>query len=132
MKRRGFLGFMGGAVAAGPKLATSITDQGDRLLPHGVGSYGVEPEATGSWKPQRIAELRRLLSGVRAEDDDYRARSRHLSAMESADRFRLDGLRSVAGHHKATMLHQSNERRRAEWDENSNRWELFNLLKGKS
>lgn len=91
MKRRGFLGFLGGAAAAGPAVAKEALAR----LPVGMGDvvgggfstvadgYGggtgylsaAEPTGGDDWRLKEIASLRRILSGdLTAEERGERDR----------------------------------------------------------
>lgn len=130
MKRRNFLGFLGGAVAAGPKLAGDLGTQA-RL---GADAGGVMQAATaatnapGDWRPIRIAQLKDWLSGKGTDDAQQRRRQRLYQA-EQLERFRLDTLRSVSPSHRVQMfingnLDRSERIQRMHWEQ-----ELEELLK---
>lgn len=97
--RRGFLGIMGGAAAAGPSLAKGVAHGSfsTHMMPAPTGAYGgaVAAASETDWKAKRIAELRAIISG----DDPQAARERRMSRIYAADKreeFRLDTLRSVS------------------------------------
>lgn len=132
MKRRSFLGFMGGAVASGPKLAKGLADDALSLPPaHG---YGFSPAAAAidhSWRKSRISELKRLISG----DDPYDVRTKEMVAVnssETAERYRLDSLRSVSSTFKYRMLVAGEPTRTKRIRRLHHRWELADLLKDDS
>lgn len=135
MKRRGFLGLLGGAAVAGPKLAV---DLGAQVAGSGLGSsipsyasgYGEKPASDGgSWKLSRIAELKKLLSGVKDPETENRRRMQRLYQVEHVERFRLDSLRSVSATHKMSMLIDGNLDRQERMDRLHQERELSDLLK---
>lgn len=104
MKRRAFLGFLGGAAASGPKLAASLVESAGSVPPM-PGFYGGMTTATAdpSWVASRIADLKKIISGK----DPQEKRNRTMQALyhlETLERHRLDSLRAVSGQHKARML----------------------------
>jgi hypothetical protein len=113
MKRRSFLGFLGGAAAAGPKLAQGIASSVNMGVPmppmggYSEPSNAVGASASNSWVPARIAKLKAILAGNNPEAAQNRRRDRLYHA-ESAERFRLDSLRSIAPAHKMQMLIDGN------------------------
>lgn len=116
MKRRGFLGFMGGAAAAGPSVAKAAVAE----MPKGLGaafshnpgaplgglSQGIRDTASsigGSWRIKEIASLRRVLLGdLTDEEKEQRKRSR-LYAHQSVVQQNIAGLVSVSGVRKMEM-----------------------------
>jgi hypothetical protein len=119
--RRGFLGFMGGAVAAGPKLAQGMAEGAVSQMPRaGPMSYGQAIGASDDWKIQRIADLRKLLS-IGDPHEKRERRMRRMWSLETQSRYRLDALHSVSAQHKYRMLLDGEERRaevlrRLEWE----------------
>lgn len=76
MKRRGFLGALGGAAVAGPSVAKNALAQlptglGQNVL--GYGSIGNSVEActkqSGDWELSQIERLRRLISGQKTDEE---------------------------------------------------------------
>ena len=110
MKRRAFLGFMGGAAAAGPKLAAGLADAAsfgpvpNRLSP--IGQAGAAIAGSGDWRPSRVAFLQKWLGDRKWRDDDRRLSRMH--QLESVERFRLDSLRSISPQHKMRMFIEGN------------------------
>lgn len=105
--RRGFLGIMGGAAAAGPKLATSLASEAASRMPPppSLGGYasGMDtrmPDA--EYKRSRIAQLHKNLAGGKLAE--HRRRGSIMYSLEQRDRFRLDGLRSVSPSHRHAMF----------------------------
>ena len=118
--RRGFLGIMGGAAAAGPKLATSLISDASSFPPSFGGMPLTSAGSSGGYKTSRIAELRRMLAG--GDMAAQRKRSNIMYSLEQRDRFRLDGLRSVSPSHRHAMFIAGNvERQKAI---NRERWEF--------
>lgn len=124
LNRRSLFGFMGGAAVAGPKMAAGLAED----VASGIGGYGSISTAgmttangwaklgstldDGAWKMQRIASLKKLLTGEDEEEKHQRFMDR-LHAAERVERFRLDGLRSVSAQHRMRMFIDSEEMRRA-------------------
>lgn len=136
MKRRAFLGFLGGAAAAGPKLASDIaakvTDAEHAMGVLDSSGYGAATLESARpdpvWAASRVVQLRKLISG---EDRDTAKERRQvlLRNAEMIERLRLDSLRSVAPQHKYRMLVEGeaerHHRMQALWWED----ELNHLLK---
>lgn len=106
MKRRGFLGFLGGAAAAGPSVA--------KAAPKSIGmvayppSYGISAanQAIGGgsdWRIGEIANLRRILTGDMTEEEKEQDRRERMYAMESIIDQNVAVLVSVSGPHKLAM-----------------------------
>lgn len=129
--RRGFLGFLGGAVAAGPKLAqdlASATNQAGHGVPSA--SYGIASKSgiPDDWRISRISDLRSWIKGGRPEEQRER-RIRRMYQMEAHARYRLDSMRSISAQHKYQMLldgecARAEALRKMEWEN-----ELENLLR---
>ena len=121
MNRRGFLGFFGAGVAAGPKLAAGIAQDVAMLPPMPpVGGYACAQSVKEDvgWRVRQIARLKTV---IRSKDPEARQREvmLRLHMAENGERLRIDGLRSVSPAHKHNMLveslHQRQERiRRAD------------------
>ncbi len=119
MKRRAFLGFLGGAAASGPTLAKGIAAE---AASGGASLYGgsvqCAPASDGAWRLSRIKELKSLLAGKNPQiEKDRREHLRH--SLDSIERYRLDGLHSLSPAHKYRMLSrfqlQREQERRREW-----------------
>src|SRR5690606_33039324 len=109
LARRNFLGLIGGAAAAGPKLAQGIaTNVASSPMALASGS-GANLDVVSSsfdekkWRVDRIAKLRNILAG-RDDEAAQRRKMNMLYQAENIERFRLDGIRSVAPQHKMRML----------------------------
>lgn len=130
MKRRAFFGLMGGAVAAGPKLAAEIASSSPSgLLPYAESVPCSSSSSGGDWRINQITRLRSLLSGE-SEEVRERAAEMRMRAAEMTERFRLDTLRAVSPSAKARMLvefqvQHDAKQRRVWWQS-----ELDNLLSG--
>lgn len=122
MKRRGFLGFMGGAAAAGPTLGRSLA--ADAVMSRNALSQRAYASTTaggligGDWKLDRIAELKAMIAGK--PEDETERRSRALYSIEARDRVSIDALRSVAPHYRVAMFqsrdrHRQNEIMKIHW-----------------
>lgn len=129
MERRKFLGFLGGAAAAGPKLAQSLASTVSTGGPPPMGVYAVAAgDSEGKWRLARIKELKGLLSGKDDETAKHRRMSR-LYNVENVERFRLDSLRSVSATHKMQMFIEGNLDRQERIRRMHLEDELANLLK---
>lgn len=123
MKRRGFLGFMGGAAVAGPQLAKAAVAE----LPSGlgnavpgvIGGYGSlgQPIASGpdkAWKLKEIANLKRLISGGLTDDEKEDRKRRRLYQQERIISQSVACLVSVSGTRKLEIyrdrMEQHNEK----------------------
>lgn len=124
MKRRGFLGFIGGAAAAGPSVARAAIAE----LPKGIGAasgfgvpttsgYGLSQAANsidGDWRLKEILNLRRILSGEMTEEEKEQDKRRRLYSLQNTINQNVAGLQSVSGVHKLRMYddqtHRLNQR----------------------
>jgi len=90
MKRRGFLGFVGGAAVAGPTVAKNAVAQ----LPSGLGfsagaiGYGsnaIPPTGLsgGDWRLEEIARLKRFITGELTDEEKQEERAGMLRSHES-------------------------------------------------
>lgn len=131
MKRRGFLGFLGGAAVAGPAAAKSIVTEalpvtnGGNLLgaltAHSYGSYGSPISATQSGglfsNIDRAMKLKRLLSGEEEDEPDTHEVHQVKRVMVEHG---INVLRSVSSSQKVRIMHREamrieRERMRAYW-----------------
>jgi len=125
--RRGFLGIMGGAAAAGPKLASSLAAEAANNMPSpSFGGYtsGLSPAGPMSeaeYKLSRIAQLRKWIAGDDPESRLHR-RERLIHSLELRERYRLDGLRSVSPSYRHAMFVEGNFTRHERI--NRERWEF--------
>lgn len=106
MRRRAFLGVLGGAAASGPSLAKSIASVELLGAPPVDGPCDSITGLAGSGsdcKASEILNLRSLLSGEAREAKERAGEVRRRN-IEMVERFRLDALRSVSPSHKARML----------------------------
>lgn len=123
MKRRGFLGFMGGAAVAGPQLAkASVAELPSGLgnaVPGVIGGYGSlgQPTASGSdktWKLKEIANLKRFISGGLTDDEKEDRKRRRLYQQERIISQSVACLVSVSGTRKLEIyrdrMEQHNEK----------------------
>lgn len=109
MKRRGFLGALGGAAVAGPSVAKNALAQlptglGQNVL--GYGSSGALDKCSpvpGDWELSQIERLRRLISGQKTDEEreadaiERRENRNNIIGQEIAS------LRSVSGTAKLDM-----------------------------
>lgn len=131
MKRRAFLGFLGGAAAAGPSAAASLVEPlAKASLPMdylvGGGPLTVGPADDGR-KLSRIADLVRLLRGQKSKHEIEEERLSNLEMAAVAYRYQVDGLRSVSTQHKLEMIARMQRRRNAERERYWWERELFDL-----
>lgn len=108
MKRRSFLGFMGGAVASGPTLAKGLAEQATAGMPGVLSqapSFGgsVAMASDNSWVSAELAQVRDFLAGKDPERE-LRDKQRNLYALEARDRYRIDSLRSVSPSSRHAMF----------------------------
>lgn len=132
MKRRAFLGFLGGAAAAGPSAAASLVEPlAKASLPldyMGTDNPKFESSSSdGSWKISRIADLVRRLSGQKTKHEIEEERLSNLEMVGMAYRYQVDGLRSVSIQHKLEMIARMQRRRNAERERHWWERELFDL-----
>ena len=120
MKRRGFLGFMGGAAVAGPAVAKNVVAE----LPNGLldGKIGFAsglaqgyPVATkcedqGEWRIKEIANLKRLMTGELTDDEKEERRRTRLYNRQTIISHGVACLVSVSGVHKLRMNEERMER----------------------
>jgi hypothetical protein len=142
VKRRGFLGFLGGAAVAGPSAAKSIVASAPTTL-GGHAALGVglmaapEPDAPGNLsgvgaafrKMDRLAQIKRWISGEEEPEEDIYdvARVRQLMVDQ-----RVNALHSVSG--AARMRIARREMSKIERDKQKKYWwrEMLHLEKGDS
>jgi len=137
MKRRGFLGLLGGAAVAGPKVAADVGQSltSRALGQQGLASYGwkaysgydtTTAEDPGDWRPSRIAEIKKMLLGVDSEDDkrDFyeKANLRNMTAEKD-----IMALHSVSNTSKIRMFSAKQRKFQREQQRRSLLDELFNL-----
>ena len=135
MKRRGFLGIIGGAVAAGPSMAKNAVAQ----LPSGLGiesavlgSAGVSSASSlgsGDWMLEEIANLRRFISGELTDEEQEDRRRAAMYARQSLISNRYAGLKSVADWRKVDLFNRDLQRLNEEINRSQARGRLASLLK---
>lgn len=112
MKRRGFLGFMGGAAVAGPQVAKNVV----QAMPKGVydiGGYGGGGKLASAaghaiatdrdWRLDEVDRLRRLLTGQKTEEEKEADREHRLRNSEPVISQNIMCLLSVAPAAKVRM-----------------------------
>lgn len=136
MKRRAFLGFLGGAAAAGPATAQAMLTKGSLIgegaglstgIYNGIGGPCVD-NAKSDWRSLRIVDLKRFLSGHDPEFE-RRRKSQLLHSLETRERARLDSLRSVSFVNKMRLLAEGSLDRDERIRREQYRWELSDLLR---
>lgn len=138
MKRRGFLGFVGGAAVAGPSVAKNAVaklPEGLGLGNHIVASYGIPGEVGegpggGDWKIKEIAKLRRLLTGDLTDDEKEERRRSRLYSRQLRISHEVSVLVSVSGVHKLAMHEHRMEKNSEDITRSSLRGRLSRLLRG--
>jgi hypothetical protein len=113
MKRRGFLGIIGGAAIAGPKVAKEVVAKlpvglGDATMnyavPVGYASEGISSASpNGSWRLTEIANLRKILTGEMSDQEKEDQRRQRLYAQQSIISQGVASLVSVSGVRKLEM-----------------------------
>ena len=137
MKRRGFLSLLGGAAVAGPAaaknvVATSALGSGNLAgaLALRGGGFGLPAASTGSGvfsTYERMAKIKRLLSGEEAEErDPYSLASRRRVYAEHE----VNALQSVSMPAKLQMLARKTDEIEAEQRRGYWLLELMNLERG--
>lgn len=135
MKRRGFLGFLGGAAVAGPAAAKNVIStpalgSGNLASGMALGSYGslAEAPSRGVFSAfDRISKLKKLISGEETDErDPYDIASRRRIYAEHE----VNALHSMSMPAKLRMLSRKmdvieTERKRGYW-----LLELMNLERG--
>lgn len=141
MKRRGFLGFMGGAAVAAPAVAkTAIAE-----LPKGLGSvsmgvgvpsmgYGGGPvdSVGGNWRLKEIANLKRILTGDLTEDEKEQRKRERMYARQQSISHGVAVLVSVSGAHKLNMYANRIERHKDRIRRSETKGYLARLLRQES
>lgn len=139
MKRRGFLGFIGGAVAAGPATAKAVVAE----LPKGLGAIGPMPPMGGyygntlsqavgdggDWRLKEIASLKRFLSGELTDEEKEQEKRRRLNFVYNSINQNVAGLHSVSGVHKMRMFDEQMFRLNARIERSERKGYLSRLLK---
>lgn len=111
MKRRGFLGFIGGAAVAGPSAAKKVVTK----LPSGLGlsnvasigmGYGSPQSSGGDWRIEEVARLKRFLTGELTEDERQEERANLLRTRENLISQHAASLVSVAAVRKIDIFNR--------------------------
>lgn len=116
MKRRGFLGIIGGAAIAGPKVAKDAVAKlpvglGDAMAaaPYGgyasIGANGTEP-SNGSWRLTEIANLRKIITGEMTDQEKEDQRRQKMYAQQNIISQSVATLVSVSGVRKLEMYQE--------------------------
>lgn len=116
MKRRGFLGIVGGAAVAGPSIAKEVVAS----LPAGLVAPSVpmttlgyssgkglvcttEPGSEHSWRLQEIAEIKRFLTGELSDEEKESRNRQRLYRREQVINQNVACLQSVSGSRKLAI-----------------------------
>lgn len=112
MKRRNFLGFLGGAAAAGPAVAKAAIAE----MPKGLGmvasppmgsnlsrGIGLSDSSEGDWRMREIVDLKRILSGDLTDEEKEQRRRERMYALEAIVDQNVAVLISVSGPQKLAM-----------------------------
>lgn len=117
MKRRGFLGIIGGAAVAGPSIAkdvvaslpTGLTTASPPMASMGYFSgQGLAKAATtigseNSWRLQEIAEIKRFLTGELTDEEKESRNRQRLYRREQVINQNVACLQSVSGSRKLAI-----------------------------
>ncbi|QIG76692.1 hypothetical protein EVC28_068 [Rhizobium phage RHph_I1_23] len=137
MKRRGFLGIIGGAAVAGPRVAKEVVSKlpvglGDATLGvppfGGYGSQGLAEAvpSNSSWRLTEIANLRKIITGEMTDQEKEDQRRQKMYAQQNIISQSVASLVSVSGVRKLEMyqermalhgrrIQQSEARSRLHW-----------------
>lgn len=139
MKRRGFLGFMGGAAIAGPSVAKKVVAELPVGMPYvhslgqGVGAYG-QKDASSSlsnrdWRLNEIAQIKRLLSGELTDDEKEERQRQRLWRREQVINQNVACLQSVSGSRKMSIYGERMARHQEDIDRSHRQQRLYWLLR---
>lgn len=117
MKRRGFLGIIGGAAVAGPsaakavvaKMPVGIVDASATLLPsvgYSGSGHGQSVGLDRSWKLSEIANIKRFLGGELSDEEKEQRKRQKMYNRQSIINQRIAGLVSVSGVYKFDMYNR--------------------------
>lgn len=115
MKRRGFLGIIGGAAVAGPsaakavaaKMPVGLVDASTSLIPSvGYSGTGQTNGPDRSWKLSEIANIKRFLSGELSDEEKEQRKRQKMYSRQSIINQRIAGLVSVSGVYKFDMYNR--------------------------
>lgn len=137
INRRGLFGIVAGGAVAGPQIAQGIVSEMARTAPSLGGSavksvvgYGLNQTAAdmtmGDWRLERVAQLKRVLSGENKDDERERKR-RVINYLEKVEAARLESLKSVSVGRKMVMLAESEASRMERYQAMDAEWELADL-----
>ncbi len=137
LKRRGFLGFLGGAAAAGPKAVANVVEK----MPDGLGlpfpghyfNTGGEPESVkaddSGWRAREIAEIRAFLAGKLTDEHKAEILRTRMEMHRTVVSQGIAQLRSVSAVHKVRIFNREMEAISVEMERASKRGYLSRLLK---
>lgn len=112
MKRRGFLGFIGGAAVAVPAAAKNAVTKLpgglglSNIAGMGAGYGGAIPSNSGDWRIEEIARLKRFLTGELTEDEKQEERAHLLRTRENLISQHAASLVSVAAVRKIDIFNR--------------------------
>lgn len=118
MKRRGFLGIIGGAALAGPKVAkeavaklpVGLGDAAMAAAPYGgyasPGLNAVTDAPSGSWRLTEIANLRKIITGEMTDAEKEDQRRQKMYAQQNIISQSVAALVSVSGVRKLEMYQE--------------------------
>lgn len=140
MKRRGFLGVMGGAAVAAPALAKQAVSQ----LPSGLGSASIPAppmgysigqgvslasSSDGSWMLKEIADLKRFLTGDLTDEEKENRNRQRLYRREQIINQNVACLASVSGSRKLAIYSRRMEQHSEELERSERQQRLHWLLR---
>lgn len=134
--RRGFLGFLGGAAAAGPKAVGNAMAK----MPDGLGlslpSYYFDtnggPQSAGEdsgWRVKEIAEIKQFLSGKLTDEHKAEIQRQRIDARRNVVSQHIATLRSVSAARKVSIFNREMEGLSIEIERAVKRGYLSRLLK---
>lgn len=137
MKRRKFLGVLGGSAIAAPAVAKqAIAEMPKGLLGSGGASmapigYPVETSSVGgaSWKAQQIARLKQIISGEMDDEQKERIRRRRMYAKHHTISNHYAGMRSIADWKKLDCLNRDVEELERQIEKSDAQSSLWRILK---
>lgn len=140
--RRGFLGMFAGGVVAGPgvaKAAIAQMPQGMGLVAAGFDSIDMGRDAMdpappragkGSWRDDRIAYLRRRVTGELTDDEREERDAQRLRNRKQMISQHVAGLVSVSPSQKVAMYIRRIEEHHEELERREHKWSLTRMLRG--
>ncbi len=137
INRRSLFGAGAGAIVATPSVAKGIAAQmsqdASSMKSYGYGNaaeavVGVARGSSASdYRIERIADLKRLISGEDRPDDKRNREREMMQYLEQVDAARIDGFRSISQGRKAVMMAEGRADRYRRMRVMDAEWELAEL-----